>query len=418
MALQTERIRTVDQVRAFLDGSEPVDYLPQDRDDAYEFVRRTLVRIGYSRLGRPGKGAVRQYLAKTTGLSRAQLTRLIGQHRATGRVVDRRRGHSGRPFERVYTAADIRLLAEVDEIGNQMCGPATCAVLRRAWEVFGDRRFERLASLSSAHLYNLRRSKTYRAKRTVWRHTKPTATRIGVRERPRPHGRPSFVRVDTVHQGDRDGVKGLYLINLVDEVTQFEHIGAVARISEAFLIPVLEALLVTLPFSVLGFHADNGSEYINRQVAKLPNKLQVGQFTKSRARRSNDNALVEGKNAWVVRKWLGHEHIPQRFAAQVDAFTQGALTPYLNFHRPCLFACERGDAKGKVRRTYRREDVMTPYEKLKSLPDAERYLRPGVTFDALDARALAMTDLEANMQANRARDALFRAIGQATPEAA
>ena len=218
MALQTERIRTVDQVRAFLDGSEPVDYLPQDRDDVYEFVRRTLVRVGYTRLSRPGKGAVRRYLAKMTGLSRAQVTRLIGQH--------------------------------------------------RAWEVFGDRRFERLASLSSAHLYNLRRSKTYRAKRTVWRHTKPTATRIGVRDRPRPHGRPGFVRVDTVHQGDRDGEKGPYLINLVDEVTQFEHIGAVARISEAFLIPVLEALLVTLPFSVLGFHADNGSEYINRQVAE------------------------------------------------------------------------------------------------------------------------------------------------------
>ena len=221
-----------------------------------------------------------------------------------------------------------------------------------------------------------------------------------------------------MHQGDRDGKKGLYAINLVDEVTQFEHIGAVARLSEAFLIPVLEALLVTLPFSVLGFHADNGSEYINRQVAELLNKLQVGQFTKSRARRSNDNALVEGKNAWVVRKWLGHDHIPQRFAAQVDAFTQGVLTPYLNFHRPCLFACERRDAKGKVRRTYRRQDVMTPYEKLKSLPDAERYLRPGVTFDALDRRAVAMTDLEANVQANRARDALFRAIGQATPEAA
>ena len=198
-------------------------------------------------------------------------------------------------------------------------------MLRRAWEVFGDRRFERLAYLCSAHLYNLRRSKTYRAKRTVWQHTKPTATRIGVRDRPRPDGRPGFVRVDTVHQGDRDGKKGLYAINLVDEVTQFEHIGAVARLSEAFLIPVLEALPVTLPFSVLGFHADNGSEYINRQVAELLNKLQVGQFTKSRARRSNDNALVEGKNAWVVRKWMGHDHIPQRFAAQVDAFTGTSL---------------------------------------------------------------------------------------------
>ena len=133
---------------------------------------------------------------------------------------------------------------------------------------------------------------------------------------------------------------------------------------------------------------------------------------------TGNNALVEGKNAWVVRKWLGHDHIPQRFAAQVNAFTQGVLTPYLNFHRPCLFASERRDANGKMRRHYRRQDVMTPYEKLKSLPDAGRYLRPGVTFEALDRLAHAMTDLEANVQANRARDALFRAIGQATPEAA
>ena len=292
MTLQTERIRTVDQVRAFLEGNVQVDYLSQDRDGAYEFVRRTLVRIGYGALGRSGKGAVREYLAKTTGLSRAQVTRLIAQYRQTGQVADRRRVNSGRPFERVYTAADIRLLAEVDEIGNQMCGPATCAVMRRAFEVFGDRRFERLASLSSSHLYNLRRSKTYRAKRTVWQHTKPTATRIGARQRPAPEGQPGFVRVDTVHQGDRDGEKGTYEINLVDEVTQFEHIGAVARIAETFLIPVLEELLVTLPFVVLGFHADNGSEYINRQVAELLNKLHIRQFTKSRARHSNDKSWV------------------------------------------------------------------------------------------------------------------------------
>jgi len=80
---------------------------------------------------------------------------------------------------------------------------------------------------------------------------------------------------------------------------------------------VLEALLLALPFPVLGFHSDNGSEYINRNVVALLNKLHISDFTKSRARRSNDNALVEGKNASVVRKWFGHDHIPQRFAPQV-----------------------------------------------------------------------------------------------------
>ena len=418
MKLQTERLRTAEQIRGFLDGNGEVDFAPLERDGAYEFARRTLVRVRYAALSRSGKGTVREYLVKMTGLSRAQVTRLIGQYRATGRIEDRRGANSGRPFERVYTRADIRLLAAADEIGGQLCGPAACEVLRREYEVFGDKRFERLSRLSVSHLYNLRRSKTYRAGRATFTRTTPTAARIAERRRPDPGGKPGFVRVDTVHQGDRDNEKGVYGINLVDEVTQFEHLGAVAAISEAFLLPVLEEMLVALPFVVLGFHADNGSEYINHRVAAMLNRLHVPNFTKSRARRSNDNALVEGKNASVVRKWLGHDHIPQRFAAEVNAFVRGVLTPYLNYHHPCLFATEARDARGRLRRRYRREDVATPYEKLKSLPDAERFLKPGVTFAELDEVAHAMSDLEANRRANRARDELFRAIARATREAA
>ena len=424
MTLQTERLRTVEQIRGFLDGNGEVGFTPLDRDEAYGFVRRTLVRLDYDALGRAGKGVVREFVGKATGLSRAQVTRLIGQYRATGRVEDRRAANSGRSFERVYTPTDIRLLAEADEIGGQLCGPAACEVLRRQYEVFGDARFERLSRLSPSHLYNLRRSKTYRARRTTVDHTRPTTVRIGERRRPDPAGKPGHLRVDTVHQGDRNGVKGVYDINLIDPdrlrsaVTQFEHVGAVTGIAETFLVPVLEEMLVTLPFVVVGFHADNGSEYINRSVAAMLDKLHVPDFTKSRARRSNDNALVEGKNASVVRRWLGHDHIPQRFASDVNAFAQGVLTPYLNYHHPCLFATEVRDAKGKVRRRYRRQDVATPYEKLKSLPDAERFLKPGVTFAGLDEIAYAMSDLEANRRANRARDELFRTIGRAIPTAA
>ena len=296
--------------------------------------------------------------------------------------------------------------------------------MRREYEVFGDARFARLSRLSPSHLYNLRRSKTYRARRTTVEHTRPTTVRIGERRRPDPRGRPGYLRVDTVHQGDRNGVKGVYDINLVDEVTQFEHVGAVAGIAESFLVPLLEEMLSALPSVVSGFHADNGSEYVNHTVAAMLNKMHVPDYTRSRARRSNDNALVEGKNASVVRKWLGHDHIPQRFAPQVNAdrlrsaFARDVLSPYLNHHHPCLFATEVRDAKGKVRRRYRRRDVATPYEKLKSLPDAARFLKPGVTFDGLDEVAYAMSDLEANRRANRARDELFRTIGRAVHTAA
>ena len=116
-----------------------------------------------------------------TGLSRAQLTRLIGQHRETGRIEDRRGGAPACPFERRYTRTDIRLLAAVDAAMGQMSGPATRALMRRQYEVFGDERFERLAGLSNGHLYNLRRSVTYRRRRTVVAKTQATHNAIGQR---------------------------------------------------------------------------------------------------------------------------------------------------------------------------------------------------------------------------------------------
>ena len=418
VTLQTQRVRTLEQVRRVAEGNEPVDFAVADRESAYEFIRRTLVEFSYTTLSKSDKGAVKAYLAKMTGLSRAQLTRLMAQHRATGRICDRRGGGPTRPFVRRYTAADVRLLADVDAALGQRCGPATRAVLRRQFTLFGDQRFERLAGLSNGHLYNLRKSQSYRRKRTVFTKTQARTVAIGERRKPRPDGQPGFLRVDTVHQGDRDGHKGVYYINTVDEVTQYEHIGCVQAISERFLLPVLEALIDAYPFKIHGFHADNGSEYINHRVARLLNKLHIGQFTKSRARHCNDNALVEGKNGSVIRHYLGYDHIPQRFAARVNAFTHNVLSPYLNLHRPCLFPTEHRDSKGRIRRRYRDLDTATPYEKLKSLPDATRFLKPAVTFTALDAVAYAHSDLDAARAVNAARDELFRFVGRDCDHAA
>ena len=418
VTLHTERVRTLEEVRAFVEGSEAVDFAVSDREGIYRLIRRTLVQLDYRCLGKPDKGLVKRYLGKVTGLSRAQLTRLIAQHRVTGRIEDRRGGPPAKPFARRYTRTDIRRLAEVDTALGQMSGAATRCVLRRQWERFGDRRFERLSKLSNGHLYNLRKSLTYRSVRQVFERTRPSAVAIGVRRRPEPRGRPGFLRVDTVHQGDQDGVKGVYHINVVDEITQYQHVGSVAAISEAFLIPVLEDLIEAFPFDAKGFHADNGSEYINHQVAALLEKLHIGDFTKSRARQSHDNALVESKNASVIRKWLGYSHIPARFVEAVNAFNRDCLSPFLNYHRPCLFPTEVTDAKGRVRKRYRDDNVMTPYEKLKSLDNAEQHLRPGVTFGQFDAVALKTSDFEAAQAVTRARNNLFHQIGKAIAAAA
>ena len=209
---------------------------------------------------------------------------------------------------------------------GQVCGQATRAVMRREFEVFGDARFERLAGISTNHPYNLRKSNAYGRQRVSRTRTKPTAAAIGERRKPRPEGRPGFVRVDSVHQGDLDGRKGVYGINLVDEVTQYEFVGAVEAISERFPIPVLECLLDLFPFVIKGFHADNVSECVSRRVAALLEKLRA-EFTRSCPRRSNDNALVESGNASVMRRHLGHAHIPARLAPLVHQFASAVLSP-------------------------------------------------------------------------------------------
>lgn len=351
-----------------------------------------------------------------TGLSRAQVTRAITQFATSGRIEDRRRAPAV-PFARRYTTEDIRLLAEVDTLHGTLSGTTTRKLCERAFQVYGDARFERLAGISNGHLYNLRAAKAYRAVRGTFDKTRPTRVNIGERKKPAPDGRCGYLRVDSVHQGDLDGIKGVYLINAVDEVTQFQVVCAVERISEAFLLPVLAALMDAFPFVIRGFHSDNGSEYINHKVAKLLEKLRIEQ-TKSRSRQTNDNALAESKNASTVRKHLGYSHIPQRFAGQVNAFTVEALSPYLNFHRPCHFPTEHTDKKGRIRKRYRYQDMMTPLEKLKLLPDVADVLKPGNTLAGLDAIATQQSDNEAAHQLNEARTALFQFINKSQQHAA
>jgi len=416
VTLQTQAIQTLDQVRAFVAGNLPVSFTLTDRPSARAWMADALRRHDYKHAARADRGVLRQYLTKATGLSRAQVTRWITQFLMHGRIEDRR-GTPIAPFARRYTADDIRLLAEVDVLHGTLSGSIMRKLCERALRVHGDARFERLATISNGHLYNLRGHKTYQAIRGSFDKTRPVANAIGERRKPVPDGRPGYLRVDSVHQGDLDGIKGVYLINAVDEVTQCQCICAVERISEAFLLPVLAAMMAAFPFVIRGFHSDNGSEYINKQAAKLLEKLLIEQ-TKSRSRQSNDNALAESKNASTVRKHLGYSHIPQHLAGAVNEFTAGALSPYLNYHRPCHFPTECTDKKGKTRKRYRYADMMTPYDKLKSLPEASIYLNPGVTFEQMDKIAHECSDNEAAKRMNEAKAKLFQLINKSQQRAA
>jgi transposase InsO family protein len=414
--MNDKQLATLAQLQAFLDGTTPVDFAVA-AEERYDFIARILQRFGYRLLSRAGKGVVLRFLERVSGYSRQQLTRLV-KRGAERRPLIKRYRASRTSFARTYTSADVRLLAQTDTLHSTLSGLATKKLLERAFAIFGDVRYERLAVISVAHLYNLRQRPVYQRLRQVWTKTRPVTVAIGERRAPSPNNQPGYLRVDSVHQGDRDGIKGVYHINIVDCVTQYEGVATCERISEAFLIPVLEALLESFPFVIKGFHSDNGSEYINREVAKLLNKLLIEEQTKSRSRHCNDNAQAESKNGAIVRKHLGYSHIPQRFATLVNAFCRDHLNPYINFHRPCLFAETITDAKGRQRKHYPYKLMMTPYEKLKSLDQAEPFLKPGMTFAQLDAQAGAMSDNEAAQRLNDARVVLFKTILNRSKKAA
>ena len=396
---------SLEQIRAFLAGSREVRFAGQRREEVYSWFEKTLVRFEYASLAKPGKGLVRRYLSRMTGLSRAQVTRLIAIQRRTGRV--QAAAYQRTKFATRYTAADVALLAYVDKAHGNLNGPATRHILEREYSNYQQAAYVRLSSISVAHLYRVRNSSAYRKRNTSYQPTRPTTIAIGERRKPQPSGEPGFLRIDTVHQGDQEGRKGLYHINAVDEVTQWEIVAATPQISELWLIPALETILQQFPFVVRGFHSDNGSEFINYRVAGLLEKLLIEQ-TKSRAYHCGDNGLVESKNGAVVRKHIGFGYIDAKHAEAVDQFHREHLNPYVNFHRPSAVPKILTAANGKRRRVYLR--WATPFELFRELPGCENYLRPHVTLAELDHFSQSQTDTEAALAMQRAKRKLLPGV--------
>jgi transposase InsO family protein len=411
--MNESRLRTIEQLQEFVEATPQVQFSAHGGDgdsQRYQHISAVLRRFDYSGCSKADRGVVRAYLVRTTGYSRAQLTRLLsrwGKNRLSAVPLAKCNRSPVVPFRRKYTEVDIELLVEMDRANEDVCGPAIVHLLRRAWLVYGDARYERLAALSVSHLYNLRKSTGYQSRRRLFTKTRAVCNPIGVRRAPRPNGRAGFVRIDTVHQGDLDGVKGVYHITCVDCVSQWQVMACVQGISEAFLLPVLALVMEQFPFVIEGFHSDNGSEFINGKVAALLEKLRIEQ-TKSRARQSNDNALAESKNASVVRKHMGYSHIPQKYAAPINAFYVQTFNPWLNLHRPCLFATEVVSDEGKIVKRYRHKDVKTPLAHLDKLSaDGLVKFKKGVTLQALQIQAKAQTDLAAAQQMQHAKADLF-----------
>lgn len=401
--MNDSHITSIAQVREFSKVARVIEFKGESRKEKYEWIGEVLIRFRYFSLRKKDKSYIKEYLMRITGYSDPQITRLIARKKKTGKVfLNETRRYS---FPKIYTPNDVALLIKTDTAHERLSGPATKRIFAREYEVFGNKEYARLKDISSSHIYNLRNRRQYISNVKFFVKTKACKVSIGERRKPDNQGKPGYLRVDTVHQGDLDKEKGVYHINIVDEIVQWEVVGCVEKISEYYLKPLLEQF----PFKIFNFHSDNGSEYINRVVARLLNKLLIDQ-TKSRPSHSGDNGLAETKNGAIIRKHMGYIHIPQRYANKINEFYQKYFNVYLNYHRPCGYATDVINEKGKIRKIYK--SYMTPCEKLKSIENANQYLKDGVTLEILDNIANEKSDNEFAALMQKEKGELFNKFKQ------
>lgn len=405
MDMNDDHIMSVSQLTELVKFGKCVKFNSSNKKQTYEWVGRTLARFKYFSESKKNRGIIKNYVIVMTGYSEGQTDKLIRRKKKFGKVfLMERTQHT---FPKKYEATDIALLADTTARANFPNGKAMKQMMNEMYSVYEDDRFEILKQISVSHFYNLRQTNIFQSRLLNYTKTKPTAVNIGERRKPRPFGKPGYLRVDSVHQGDLDKQKGVYHINLVDEVTQWQIVGCVEGISEQFLAPLLEELLQMFPFVILEFHSDNGSEYINKVVAKLLNKMNIVQ-TKSRSRQTNDNALVESKNGSVIRKNMGYIHIPKKHASEINLFYANYLNSYLNFHRHSAYPTEYVDERGKIKKKY--EIYLTPCDKLLSLENVEQYLKLDITKESLAKEKMRLSHVEAAEKMQKAKQKLFNRI--------
>jgi len=400
------RLSHCNQLKTFLGGTKEILFSSssKNKEEKYDWIKDVLTRFDFRHLSKKERGMIREYIQKISGYSDSQLTRLIKRYLRGRLFVNKYQKYV---FPVKYSPDDIALLCQTDNAHSRLNAYATKEILIREHMIFKKQEYQTIKNISPAHIYNLRKTRFYVSHSLTFKKTIATQVRIGERRKPQPEGRPGYLRVDTVHQGDRDGEKGVYHINTVDEVLQWEVVGCVEQISEAYLEPLLVVILDQYPFIIFEFHPDNGSEYINRVVIKLLNRLLI-RLSKSRSRHCNDNALVEGKNGSVIRKHMGYFYINQKYAPEINDFYQRYFNPYLNFHRPCGFATTKIDEKGKQKKVY--THYLTPYEALKRIVGGHKFLKGNISFEKLDKIAYQYSDNEFAEIMEEEKQKLFKKI--------
>jgi hypothetical protein len=203
-------ILSLDEIKKFLGLPNTVKFKSKSTEERNSWIQKALMQNRYFHCLKPNKTLIRKYIRKATGLSKSQLTRLINSCKTRGTLKPKE--YRRYKFPKIYGMEDIALLADTDNAHRCLSGQATKKIIEDEFNIFNKTKYKDLKDISVSHLYRLRQTRRYREKVKIFSKTRPTKVPIGERRKPEPNGRPGYLCVDTVHQGDNLGQKGVYHI--------------------------------------------------------------------------------------------------------------------------------------------------------------------------------------------------------------
>jgi hypothetical protein len=385
------------------------------QESRYEYARAIQAR--YRRAGRSEKGRILEEFCAATGYARKYAIGLLGRQDLVGRVRARR----AMPTRR-YGSAEVALLRGCWELSDRLCGKrlgpflpelldrlAGCGALP---EEVTAAVVERVAQMSPATIDRLLRSA-----KAGWPQRGRGTTKPGTLLKQQvpirtyadwDDARPGFLEADLVaHCGASGAGEFLFTVSAVDVATGWMALQGVRNKSELAVFAALEQLRAELPFPLLGLDADNGGEFINRNLLAYCQAERIT-LTRSRPYRKNDNCHIEQKNWSVVRRLVGYGRFEGNALGRLNAL-YGLARDYVNFLQPVRKLVDKTRDGPKVTKRY--DQAATPYRRLV----ATGSLVPDVA-TALADRSAGLDPVRLKLAIDDAQQALYeRAVRSDLP---
>ena len=310
-----------------------------------------------------------------------ELCNLFGYHRKYAiRLMnaEKQAHHKAKPAKRGRKAdyddpMILEVLTDIWQVTNLPCAKRLKAILP-LWLPFYDKFIipdeisEKLDKISAATIDRLMAPGRAKCNKIGFATTKPGAIikkRIPIKTNQWDERVPGFLEADTVaHCGNTTAGMYVLTVNCVDIATGWIEQRAVWGKGETGVKRAMQSIEGALPFAILGFDCDNGSEFLNWHLIKFfTDRKRPVQFTRSRAYHKNDNAHIENKNWTNVRQYLGYERFEEPALVELlNDLYQNEWTDYFNFFIPSVKLIEKKRIQSQTRKIH--DQPRTPYERL------------------------------------------------------